>query len=118
MCQDQLIGVIEVAGDLQVDVDNAMQRAQPRLALVAQRIVHDPLLRPAPLVMPETRCALDGGIAFGGEIVLTVEEQRFLSALSGVQSVAAVSAAADLELRDALPIAAGLVARGLVAIEP
>jgi GAF domain-containing protein len=118
MCQDQLIGVIEVAGDLKIDIDSAVQRAQPRLALVAQRIVHDPLLRPAPLVMPETRCALDGGMAFGGDIVLTPDEQRFLSALRGVMSVAAASAAAGLEVRDALPIAAGLVARGLVAIEP
>ena len=116
LCQDQLVGIIEVAGDLKVDVDATVPRALPRLALVAQRIVHDPLLRLAPLVMPETVCQLDGGVAFGGEIVLSVNERRFVAAVSGALNVTSISAAAGLELRDALPIAAGLLARGLLSI--
>lgn len=116
MCQDQLIGVVEIAGDLRVDVESTVAQALSRLTLVAQRIVHDPSLRPAPLVTPETRCALDGGVAFSDEMILTLDERRFLFALTGALTIAEISVASGIELRDALPVAAGLTNRGLLTI--
>jgi hypothetical protein len=116
LCQDQLVGVLEIAGDLKGDLEQRLARALPHLTLVAQRIVHDPALRPRPSVPPTARCALDGAAAFGADIALAPAELRLARALRGAMSLASLAAALNLELETTARIASGLAARGLLAI--
>lgn len=115
VCQDRLIGIIEFAGDVRSDMESALYSAAPRLANVGERLLFDPgLRRKRGTITPETIVVLSSGIWARGDIVITPEEFTYLALITGQMTVAAIAAAASLDLDQALTIADNLIERGLI----
>jgi hypothetical protein len=119
ICQDELVGVIELAGDLQGDPDQLMHQAQPRIVNFARRLVHDPALDDEePALSLTARVALDGGMWCLGEVELNADEVRFLAAVNGTTVLDLVREANDFSVDYTFALARALIKRGLLAVVP
>jgi hypothetical protein len=119
ICQDDLVGVIELAGELQQDPDQMMQQAQARLSSLACRLVHDPELDDAePELSLTMRVSLGGGIWCLGDVVLTTDDVRFLSVVQSLTILDDVREQSGLGAEVTLEIARALLRRGLIELQP
>jgi GAF domain-containing protein len=115
ICQDRLVGVIELAGDVQPDVESALTTARPRLDNFGERLLFDPELWHRPPLEADSACVLDGAARCRGAVTLSAEELRLVAAMSGPTTVADAAAAAELDTERAVAIANGLQTRGIIA---
>lgn len=115
LCRDQLVGVIEMAGQILPDVELALARAEERLSRFAERLVHDASLRAEPLMTADTECELAGGFATVDRIVLAPEEWDFVIALDGPMRLADIAERAGIDEDRVSDVARSLVRRGLIA---
>lgn len=116
LCRDQLVGVIEMAGQILPDIEPALARAEERLSRFAERLVHDASLRAEPLMTADTECELAGGFATVDRIVLTPEEWDFVIALNGPMRLEDLADRAGIDEERVSEVARSLVRRGLIAL--
>lgn len=119
VCQDRLVGVVEFAGEIRPDMEAALYSAAPRLANAGERLLFDPgFQRRRAALTPDTSLTLAGAVWARGDIVINPEEMRLLSAITGPLTLAAIADAAHLDANRAIEIAARLLDRGLLAVQP
>lgn len=116
LCRDQLVGVIEMAGQILPDVELALARAEERLSRFAERLIHDASLRAEALITADTECEIAGGLATVDRIVLTPEEWDFVSVLDVPMRLEDLAAKSGIDEERLPEIARSLVRRGLIAL--
>lgn len=116
ICNDRLLGVIEVAGDLRPDVDSAAAAAHAEIDRFATRLAFDPSLRPSPPIGESTVVAIGGGAWIDDALTTTTDELRLAAALAEPRALAEVAAAIGLPLPRVLDIARAMERRGLLEV--
>jgi hypothetical protein len=116
ICGDEFMGVVEAAGCVSPELDWSLPLVQERLKALAERLVHDPVLRFDPVVDADMLCELAGGTQSMLSINLTGQELALLSALAGPTRLADLASETGLAVADVVGIARGLVTRNLVTL--
>jgi len=116
VCNDEFIGVIEVAGHVKPDVDLLLPVAQNRLSAFGERLLHDPTLRFEPYIDADTICELNAGAFVAGDNALNGRELFFLAALdqpTRLGDMAHSLASSEAEITE---LARALIGRGLISL--
>lgn len=118
VCQDRLVGVVELSGEIRPDMDMALHNAVPRLQSIAERLTFDPALARPVAISRDSIIELSSSIWTSGEIVLTEDDMVLLATIDGPMALADAARTAELPDERAAEIAASLASRGLIAVQP
>lgn len=116
ICQDRILGIIEVAGDLRPDLETASLAAQPEFDRFALRLAFDPSLHPTPPLTLETSVQLSGGAWIDPHITLTPDDLRVVSPISGPTTLGTLTSASGLEPERVRDIVLALLRLGLLEL--
>jgi hypothetical protein len=116
VCNDEFLGVIEVAGNVKPDVDLILPIAQLRLKVFGERLLHDPTLRFEPFVDADTICALNAGAFVSGEYAVSGCELAFLAVLDQPTRLGDLAYSLASSEAKVIAIARNLVGRGLISL--
>ncbi|RIK43644.1 MAG: hypothetical protein DCC58_09325 [Chloroflexi bacterium] len=116
ICQDRVLGVIEVAGELRPDVAAAAAAAQDDINRFALRLGYDPSLQPLQALAPESRVVLSSGAWIDPQVTVSADALRFAAALVGDATIEDVAASTGMCLDRCLDIARDLARLGLIDI--
>jgi hypothetical protein len=118
ICQDEFLGVVEMAGNIPADLDGILREAKARFAIFAERLVHDRSLRGEPAIDLNTEIELRGGLGNEALIEFSQEEWRLVSQVHGPSRLGDIASSADLPAEEALAVAHALYHRRLLAVCP
>lgn len=116
ICQDRLIGVVELSGEIRPDMERALFSAIPHLQSTAERLIFDPSYTRRATITRDSTIALSSAIWTTIEITLTDEDMRLLSIIDGSITIADAARAAELDDDRAVELAVSLVERGLIDV--
>lgn len=117
VCQDEFLGIIELAGSIGSELDLALDESESRLAWFAERLLYDPSLRPEPQGVPdETVCEINGAPGATGYITLSDEEWELVAVLDGPLRFDEIAARVSISDEQLPAVARALVTRGLITL--
>lgn len=117
ICQDRLIGVIELSSEIRPDIEMALSTAIPQLQATSERMVFDPHLHRHAQITRDSTIELNSAVWTAGTVTLAEDDMRFLSTIDGPTILTDAARLAGMDDDRAVELATSLAARGLVAAQ-
>lgn len=116
LCQDEFVGVVELAGTIKGDLERVLDVLAPGLSRFGERLTYDPSLRAAQLIDLDVECALAGGFWAADRIRLTAPEWQVVHAIDKDSRLRDVLKATAFSENELIELIRGLLSRGLVTV--